>query len=65
MKQVLKSGLQALQINILLDGEDAARFLRYKEAQKIKAHAAAAYKLLAERLEQVEQEQEQAAMVAG
>jgi hypothetical protein len=56
MKEDIKLGPQTVQINILLDGDDAARFLRYKEKQKLKPHAAAGYKLLMERLEQVEKE---------
>jgi len=45
---------ETMQINVQLEGEDAARFRRYKDAQKLKANATAAYKLLIERLDQVE-----------
>lgn len=43
-----------IQINVKLIGSDAVRFNRYKENQKLKASAAAAFKLMFERLDQVE-----------
>lgn len=50
-----------LQINVKLAGEDAARFRRYKENQKLKPTATAAYKLIFERLEQIENAEKAAA----
>lgn len=46
-----------IQLNVRLDDAEAARFRRYKAAQKIKPIAAAAYKLMMERLEQWEKEE--------
>jgi hypothetical protein len=52
---------EEIQVNVKLSGEDAARFRRYKENQKLKPTAAAAYKLIFERLEQVEADAPRAA----
>jgi len=54
MKNEARSEPEKLQIALVLEGEDAARFRRYKETQKLKANAAAGYKLMFERLDQVE-----------
>jgi uncharacterized beta-barrel protein YwiB (DUF1934 family) len=43
-----------LQVNVRLTGKDAERFLRYKEAQRLKTVAATTYKLIFERLDQIE-----------
>jgi hypothetical protein len=47
---------ERLQINVSLTGEDAARFARYQTAQKLRQKGTAAYKLIVERLDQIEQE---------
>jgi len=56
MKQDINYQPEKLQIALVLEGEDAERFRRYKNNQKLKANAAAGYKLMFERLEQVEAE---------
>lgn len=56
MNDDIKSAPETIQINVVLEGEEAARFRRYKENQKLKANAAAGYKLMFERLDQVEAE---------
>ena len=43
-----------LQINIGLTGEDRARFERYKDREKLRDKTSAGYKLLMERLDQLE-----------
>jgi hypothetical protein len=45
---------KTLQVNVRLTGRDAERFLRYKDDQKLKTAAAATYKLIFERLDQIE-----------
>ena len=48
-------------ISFELEGEDAVRFLAYKKKQYLKGNAEAGRKLLFERLEQWEKQQEEAA----
>jgi hypothetical protein len=43
-----------LQVNVRLVGKDAERFLRYKEREKLLSDAQASYKLMIERLDQIE-----------
>lgn len=43
-----------VQINVLLEGEDAAKFLRFQKESKLRQKAAAGYRLITERLEQLE-----------
>lgn len=43
-----------LQVNVRLTGKDAERFLRYKEKEKLQTAAQASYKLILERLDQIE-----------
>lgn len=45
---------ESLQVNVRLTGKDVERFRRYQESQKLKTVAAATYKLIFERLDQVE-----------
>ena len=45
---------KTLQVNVRLTGRDAERFLRYKDHQKLKTAAAATYKLIFERLDEIE-----------
>lgn len=54
MKQGIKSEPDRVQINVILEGEEAGRFIQYMERQKLKSKAPAAYRLMIERLEQVE-----------
>jgi hypothetical protein len=56
MKQVIKSDPERVQINVILEGDEAKRFRHYMERQKLKTKAPAAYRLMIERLEQVEAE---------
>lgn len=43
-----------LQVNVRLVGKDAERFLRYKQKEKLLTDAQASYKLMLERLDQIE-----------
>ena len=46
--------IDSLQVNVRLTGKDAERFLRYKEKEKLQTAAQASYKLILERLDQLE-----------
>jgi hypothetical protein len=44
-----------IQINVSLSGEDAKRFERYQNSQKFRQKGPAAYKLMFERLDQIDE----------
>jgi len=43
-----------IQINVLLEGEDATRFQQFQAANKLRQKGAAGYRLIVERLEQLQ-----------
>lgn len=53
MKTARKKTEKRLQVNVELRGEVVDRFLEYKDRQYITNNAAAGFKLLMERLDQV------------
>jgi hypothetical protein len=54
--QAVRTDEDRIQVNVVLAGNDAARFRRYQEEQKLRQKGTAGYKLIVERLEQIDAE---------
>ncbi len=53
-KQTPNSDENRIQVNVILEGEDAAKFLRFREENRLRMNAPAGYRLIMERLDQLQ-----------